>query len=409
MRDPTSPRGGGQWAAGPMSPREKWCEHVMATNMRSQIQLQHSMMMRTKLAAQSVTQSSMLPALQTSPRGQMSLRATTKSPRALILRTDRPPSPRAAQAEAPPVKDKLKELMEAAEFMRTPAPKPSTPKEALAPIAASKPSGFNQKQTQKSIGMAVQAVNSHFSNMLKAFKHIDLDNSGSIGQDELHKALKMWNVVLTPEEMEALWARCDKDGDGHIDYKEFVDTLARDTVAPAAMGKRDMQAREAMGVADLDPEFLGHKKVKNYKIGEASAGAVGKLVNGMASAFKVEDALQLATQAINSHFSNMLKAFKHIDLDNSGSIGTHELRAALNLWNVGLTPEQTEQLIQRCDVDGDGQIGYTEFVDALARDTVAPSAMGKRDMQAFEAMGVSDLDPEFLGHKHQKNYRMDED
>ena len=35
--------------------------------------------------------------------------------------------------------------------------------------------------------------------------------------------------------------------------------LARDTVAPAAMGKRGMQAQDAMGVADLDREFLGHK------------------------------------------------------------------------------------------------------------------------------------------------------
>ena len=41
--------------------------------------------------------------------------------------------------------------------------------------------------------------------------------------------------------------------------------LARDTVTLAAMGKRDMQAKEAMGVVDLDPEFLGHKKIKNVR------------------------------------------------------------------------------------------------------------------------------------------------
>merc|ERR1711871_1664004 len=41
--------------------------------------------------------------------------------------------------------------------------------------------------------------------------------------------------------------------------------LARDTVANAAMGKRGMQAKDAMGVVDLDPEFLGHKKIKNVR------------------------------------------------------------------------------------------------------------------------------------------------
>ena len=39
---------------------------------------------------------------------------------------------------------------------------------------------------------------------------------------------------------------------------QFVDELARDTVAPAAMGKRGLQAKEAMGVDSLDKQFLGH-------------------------------------------------------------------------------------------------------------------------------------------------------
>jgi len=37
-------------------------------------------------------------------------------------------------------------------------------------------------------------------------------------------------------------------------------------VTLAAMGKRDMQALEAMGVANLDKEFLGfNRKIKNTK------------------------------------------------------------------------------------------------------------------------------------------------
>ena len=39
-----------------------------------------------------------------------------------------------------------------------------------------------------------------------------------------------------------------------------MDVLARDTVAPAAMGKRDMQSKEAMGVdsQELLAQQLGH-------------------------------------------------------------------------------------------------------------------------------------------------------
>jgi len=56
--------------------------------------------------------------------------------------------------------------------------------------------------------------------------------------------------------------------DDEIDYDEFIDVFARDTVAPAAMGKRDMQSKEAMGedAYELLNEELGHKKIKNFKM-----------------------------------------------------------------------------------------------------------------------------------------------
>ena len=112
---------------------------------------------------------------------------------------------------------------------------------------------------------ASNALNSRFSDMFKAFQYVDLDRSGSLNKKELVRALDLWNIPLDDEKLDELIAACDDNGDGDVDYKEFVDVLARDTVAIAAMGKRDMQASEAMGVVDLDPEFLGHKKIKNVR------------------------------------------------------------------------------------------------------------------------------------------------
>ena len=64
-----------------------------------------------------------------------------------------------------------------------------------------------------------------------------------------------------------LLAACDDDGNGEVNYKEFVDALARDTVAPAAMGKRDMQAKEAMGQDDVEvlSEHIKRRPKKNER------------------------------------------------------------------------------------------------------------------------------------------------
>ena len=151
---------------------------------------------------------------------------------------------------------------EAATFMAAPEPKyePAGPtREELAARAKQK-----VKSTQF-VQSASNALNSRFSDMFKAFQYVDLDRSGTLDKKEIARALDMWNIPIDHDKLDDLIAACDGDGDGQVDYKEFVDVLARDTVASAAMGKRDMQAQEAMGVADLDPEFLGHKKMKNVR------------------------------------------------------------------------------------------------------------------------------------------------
>ena len=98
--------------------------------------------------------------------------------------------------------------------------------------------------------------------------------------------------------------------------------------------------------------------------------------------------VQSASTALNSRFSDMFKAFQYVDLDRSGTLDKKEVRRALDLWNIPISDDKLDELIEACDHDGDGQVDYKEFVDVLARDTVAPAAMGKRDMQAKEAMGV---------------------
>ena len=104
--------------------------------------------------------------------------------------------------------------------------------------------------------------------MFKAFQYVDLDRSGTLNEKEIRRALDMWNIPLDHDKLLDLISACDADGNGEVDYKEFVDVLARDTVAPAAMGKRDMQSLEAMGVdsQEMLAAQLGHGKKDKYKI-----------------------------------------------------------------------------------------------------------------------------------------------
>ena len=130
---------------------------------------------------------------------------------------------------------------------------------ATAPAMAVRPVGdVADPRKSQFTKMASEAMNSRFSDMFKAFQYVDMDRSGTLDKNEISRALDLWNIPIEDAKLNELILSCDRDGDGHVDYKEFVDALARDTVAPAAMGKRGMQAKEAMGVESLDKAFLGH-------------------------------------------------------------------------------------------------------------------------------------------------------
>jgi len=63
----------------------------------------------------------------------------------------------------------------------------------------------------------------------------------------------------------------------------------------------------------------------------------------------------------------MFKAFKFADTDNSGVLNKEEVTRVLKLWNVPIDDEELQKLIDHCDKDGDGNISYREFADALER------------------------------------------
>lgn len=58
--------------------------------------------------------------------------------------------------------------------------------------------------------------------MKTAFAYFDKDNSGSITKEELKDCLKSDDFTLDDSEIDKLLAGVDQDGDGQIDYVEFI-------------------------------------------------------------------------------------------------------------------------------------------------------------------------------------------
>jgi len=58
--------------------------------------------------------------------------------------------------------------------------------------------------------------------LLDAFNVFDIDNDGFISKDELRQVMKNIDTKITEEELEAMIEAIDEDGDGRVNYEEFI-------------------------------------------------------------------------------------------------------------------------------------------------------------------------------------------
>lgn len=65
------------------------------------------------------------------------------------------------------------------------------------------------------------------NDLLEAFKVFDKDQDGSITQDELRSVMTNLGQKLTSQELDEMIKEADTDGDGKINYKEFVKMMVR--------------------------------------------------------------------------------------------------------------------------------------------------------------------------------------
>jgi calcium-dependent protein kinase len=69
------------------------------------------------------------------------------------------------------------------------------------------------------------------NNLRQAFSYFDKDNSGTISREELRTCLQGEEFLLSEEEINNLLAGVDQDGDGEVDYREFIDMMRTQAAA----------------------------------------------------------------------------------------------------------------------------------------------------------------------------------
>jgi len=169
-----------------------------------------------------------------------------------------------------------------------------------------------------------------------------------------------WQGML--QAADAVIKACDHDGDGSIDYKEFVAGLARD-------------------------KFVGSNhtpKIKTRKVGDPLDDPLSKLKPGVTAEDLVMAHSTVRERLLNKH-DTIHKAFKNMDMDGSGFINRSEFEGALKNLNVQLKKPVLDSLLDIIDVEDDDDggddhdIGFREFARVMtAADLFKMKALAPR-------------------------------
>eukprot|EP01006_Ploeotia_vitrea_P058170 TRINITY_DN68911_c0_g1_i1.p1 TRINITY_DN68911_c0_g1~~TRINITY_DN68911_c0_g1_i1.p1 ORF type:complete len:1187 (-),score=121.32 TRINITY_DN68911_c0_g1_i1:87-3647(-) len=165
--------------------------------------------------------------------------------------------------------------------------------------------------------------------MKDQFKKFDKDKSGSLSSFELRMFYKKTlDQDLSQQDVEEAIRRLDADGDGKVNFEEFVGMYSNDS----------------------------HDK---------------------------KQAHQLLSDARISHLSpaereHLLREFQKMDKDASGTISTVELKLFYKkLYGQEPDPSDLDKALRAVDNDGSGNISFFEFVSMFAGKTRSGGARGK--------------------------------
>ncbi|KAJ9505262.1 hypothetical protein QJQ45_027904 [Haematococcus lacustris] len=147
---------------------------------------------------------------------------------------------------------------------------------------------------------------------------------------ELGTVMRSLGQNPTEAELQDMINEVDVDGNGTIDFPEFLMLMARKMKVPKSPPPHD--------------------------------GTTGP-------PFPLSNISNMAYMQETDHEDELREAFKVFDKDGNGFISAVEqcmqLRHVMTNLGERLTDEEVEEMIREADVDGDGQVNYEEFVNMM--------------------------------------------
>ncbi|XP_066267133.1 uncharacterized protein [Branchiostoma lanceolatum] len=201
-----------------------------------------------------------------------------------------------------------------------------------------------------------------FMKKMEVFRKYDKDRTGFITKDEIRQGVSDMGAGV---EMEEMLMKCDTNGDGKINYEEFIILLLAmdpklsglpEEIDPHEQVKLFLQSDKDHSETVTAQEIIDFLDSAGLKQAEKEKQEIRRWVKIVD---KNGDGAVCADEYLN--LMGKIQYMKmHFDKDGSGFITRDELRQAMLQYEDSA---EIEELVMACDTNGDGKVNYEEFLE----------------------------------------------
>lgn len=218
------------------------------------------------------------------------------------------------------------------------------------------------------------------------FKVFDQDDCGSITNEDLYAIMKCVDKDIEQEAMDEIIADCDEDGNGQIEFPEFMAIVSSKKLkkfGSTAKIKKIPEYKQAFSVFDedgsgsitVDELFAVVENMGSTLTREEVKKMMDEVDDDQSGEIEFPEFLQLmCTEKLESlgvdlssdKINEYRLAFSLFDKDGGGSITAEEMWEVLHSLGKPFTKEEVEAMFAEVDADGSGEIEFPEFLKIMA-------------------------------------------
>jgi len=209
--------------------------------------------------------------------------------------------------------------------------------------------GLSYEQLIKTIAGAVfdQQIQ-----LRKLFNKHDRNKNGSLDKQEFRAAMEELGYNFTDDQLDSLFSHFDADGNGKVNFWEFVRALGADEDGAGALSPG--RPRSARHLNALDDS----KALRDQELFDA-------LLEPVDSSMSDEDIVRLIADRVERTGMSMPSLWKSFNTNARRHLGPQELSGALRKLGLNVPMDVAQRLVNRYDCDQDGELSLGEFSQML--------------------------------------------